>query len=79
MTVAKKVWTERMSHQDGCLSREINTNKDSGYTDIACRADKTAADKANEGMANAPAEWFACYDVASIKTVNVMSVVGFEK
>gem|GEM_PF-4815523 len=28
-----------MSHQDGCLSREINTNKDSGYTDIACRAD----------------------------------------
>ncbi len=79
LEVAQKVRDSRMSKQDWCLWREITTDSDGEFHDIVTWNSKEDAEKANTDMPNADhaQEWFACYDMSSIKSSGVTQKASF--
>ena len=79
--LSQKVWTDRMSLQEGCVWREINSDAQDTYTDIVYWMSKEHAEKANKTMDTNPhaQAWMACYDMDSIKSTWLTAQATYNK
>jgi len=80
LSVAQQVVESWMNSQKGFIKWEINKDSDGNYTDIVYWKTKDDAKKSELDMMNIPnaADWFACYEEGSIKSVNLSLVSNFE-
>ncbi len=79
LETAQTVIDNWMSKLSGFVSWEIHTNDNGSFTDVVCWDSKEAAKKAESQMMSIPnaIDWFACYEVGSIKSQGLTKVSSF--